>query len=383
MSGSAVLVGQGPDAGLLWHRGDPFAEQKAFEQGLAVVELGGREVLTVAGADRLEWLNSLSSGRFLGLGAGDSVQALLLGPTGHVQHWVLAVEDGEQLWLAGEPGHTTANAEMPGSRTSTAGSTDHGGPVTSTPLTPQGDTGNVRLGDYLNSMRFRMKVEVLPRPDVVPMWIGEKLRGEAGLPEAVAPDVAAPFGPGMLRLCKLSAPGGEAVGTSANTPRMSEAVVSDLAEKGGRVAGMWAWEAERIASGVPRIGVDTDERTLPNELGLYATELGKGCYTGQETVARVHNLGRPPRRLVRLLLDGSMNRLPGIGAPIQRAGKACGRAGASAMHHEEGPLALALVNRAVPVDAELVVDGIAAAQEVIVDPDIGLHLTPGRELRPH
>ena len=75
---------------------------------------------------------------------------------------------------------------------------------------------------------------------------------------------------------------------------------------------MWAYEALRIAAGVPRIGLDTDHRTIPNEIGLLgvAVHLDKGCYRGQETVARVHTLGRPPRRLVRLHLDGSVDALP-------------------------------------------------------------------------
>src|SRR5207302_1548626 len=72
------------------------------------------------------------------------------------------------------------------------------------------------------------------------------------------------------------------------------------------VAGMWAYEAARIAAYVPRPGVDTDHKTLPHEAGLIETavHLNKGCYRGQETVARVHNLGHPPRRLVFLHLDG-------------------------------------------------------------------------------
>jgi tRNA-modifying protein YgfZ len=104
--------------------------------------------------------------------------------------------------------------------------------------------------------------------------------------------------------------------------------------------------------------------------------LDKGCYRGQETVARVQNLSRPPRRLVRLHLDGSADALPAIGSPVLVDGREVGFAGSSARHHELGPIGLALVKRNVPVDAELVVDGIAAAQEVLVDPEIGLHVRP-------
>ncbi len=154
----------------------------------------------------------------------------------------------------------------------------------------------------------------------------------------------------------------------------------------GPAAGSWAFEALRIERGEPRFGIDTDERTIPNEVGWLADEpwgavhLDKGCYRGQETVARVHNLGRPPRRLTLLHLDGSENRLPAAGAPVTAPGapKALGAVGSSARHHELGPIALALLKRNTPVDAALEVDGLPAAQEVIVDPEIGLHFRPSR-----
>ena len=140
--------------------------------------------------------------------------------------------------------------------------------------------------------------------------------------------------------------------------------------------GLWAFEALRIARGEPRVGLDTDARTIPNEAGWIgpAVHLDKGCYRGQETVARVHTLGRPPRRLTLLHLDGSENRLPDLGAELLHGEKVVGFVGSSARHHELGPIALAMVKRNVPVDAVLDVDGMPAAQEVVVDPEVGLHV---------
>jgi hypothetical protein len=150
------------------------------------------------------------------------------------------------------------------------------------------------------------------------------------------------------------------------------------AEAAGPACGMWAFEALRIARGEPRLGLDTDHRTIPNEAGWIGTavHLDKGCYRGQETVARVHTLGRPPRRLTLLHVDGSDNRLPARGADLVLDGKAVGFVGTSARHHELGPVALAVVKRNVPVDATLTVDGLPAAQEVLVDPEVGLHVRP-------
>ncbi len=147
---------------------------------------------------------------------------------------------------------------------------------------------------------------------------------------------------------------------------------------GSARAGTWAYEARRIAAGVPRIGQDSDHRTIPNELGLLgpAVHLEKGCYRGQETVARVHTLGRPPRRLVRLHLDGSADALPAVGAALELDGRAVGFVGGSARHYELGPIALGLIKRNVDPGATLLVDGIAAGQEILVDPEVGLHVRP-------
>ncbi|MFC5727438.1 MULTISPECIES: YgfZ/GcvT domain-containing protein [Nocardioides] len=159
------------------------------------------------------------------------------------------------------------------------------------------------------------------------------------------------------------------------------------AQAAGPAAGLWAFEALRIARGEPRFGIDTDERTIPNEVGWLdgdhewaAVHMDKGCYRGQETVARVHNLGRPPRRLTLLHLDGSENRLPAPGLPVTLGaeGKVVGAVGSSARHHELGPIALALLKRNVDVAAPLEVDGLPAAQEVVVDPEVGLHFRPRR-----
>ena len=152
----------------------------------------------------------------------------------------------------------------------------------------------------------------------------------------------------------------------------------DLPDELGPPRGLWAWEALRIEAGAPRIGVDTDDRAIPNEVGLLniAVHLDKGCYRGQETVARVHTLGRPPRRLVRLLLDGSVDHLPPTGSAVMLEDKQVGTVGSAARHHELGPIALAVVKRSVDPTATLLADGVAASQELIVDPEVGLHVRP-------
>jgi folate-binding protein YgfZ len=143
------------------------------------------------------------------------------------------------------------------------------------------------------------------------------------------------------------------------------------------VAGLWAFEAARIAARVPRPGLDTDHKTLPHEVGVVdsAVHLNKGCYRGQETVARIQNVGHPPRRLVFLHLDGSVDRLPAHGSPLTlEDGTQVGFVGSAARHFELGPSGLGLVKRSLDVSATLLADGVAAAQEVVVSPEAGANV---------
>ncbi len=153
----------------------------------------------------------------------------------------------------------------------------------------------------------------------------------------------------------------------------------DLAAYDGPVAGVGAWEALRVAARTPRLGLDTDHRTLPHEVGWLTTavHLDKGCYRGQETVARVHNLGRPPRRLVLLHLDGSDSELPVTGADVAQDGRTVGRVGTAVRHHELGPVALALVKRTVDDGADLLAGPVAA--RVDDEPAFELPVSPARQ----
>ncbi|WP_426245924.1 YgfZ/GcvT domain-containing protein [Nocardioides sp. LHG3406-4] len=191
--------------------------------------------------------------------------------------------------------------------------------------------------EFLNRMRFMMRVEVVEVTD----------------------DVAVTWRAGHYDL----------------VPRER---LTEYAAAAGPPCGSWAFEALRIERGEVRYGIDTDHRTIPNEVGAIpaAVHLDKGCYRGQETVARVHTLGRPPRRLTLLHLDGSENRLPAAGGDVRLGDKVVGFVGSSARHHELGPIALALLKRNVPIDAALDVEGMPAAQEPVVDPEIGLHVRP-------
>lgn len=306
-----------PDAGVAWHYGDPFREQRTYMAGAGYVDRSHRDVVRITGPDRLSWLHSLTTQHLAQLEPHTGTTSLVLSPNGHVEHVLHLVDDGAAVWAHVEPGQ--------------------GRPLVA----------------FLDSMRFMLRVEV----------------------DDVTEDFA---------VLTLAAPSGAADGLLVRTDRLGTDVFVPRAElvghagSAGPAAGMWAYEALRIAAHIPREGRETDHRTIPHEVGWIETavHLNKGCYRGQETVARVHNLGRPPRRLVFLHLDGSAERLPEHGDPVTSDGADIGFVTSAAYHYELGSIGLALVKRSVPIDATLVAGGVPASQEVVVSPDAGLHFRP-------
>ncbi len=309
-----------PDAGVAAHYGDPFAEQRALSRAAGLVDRSHHPILRITGDDRLAWLHSLTTQDLEHLPPGQAAQALVLSPSGHIEHHLTLADDGAAVWLHVEPGTAAA------------------------------------LLAFLASMRFLLRVEPA---DVT---------GEFALLSLLGPDAAGAV-PGDAVIA-MSDP----FGVDVVIPRdRLAAVAAGLRQRGVRLAGVMAYEALRIAAHRPRLGLDTDHRTIPHEVGWIETavHLSKGCYRGQETVARVHNLGHPPRRLVFLHLDGSGEVLPAHGDPVTMGDADVGFTGSAARHFEQGPVALALIRRTVPVDAALRAGGVPAAQEVVVPPDAG------------
>ena len=323
-----AVPAEGADAGVAWHYGDPLREQRSASEAAGLVDRSNRDVLIVPGPDRLGWLHAITSQHVSALADGDSTQALVLSPNGHVeQHWNVT-ELGDQIWLDTEPG---AADEVLG---------------------------------YLLKMRFMKRVEpaVVTADFALLSLVGPgagQVLADAGLP---APTTGAEEVPGGGFVRRVD------TGFDLMVPRAALAVVAGrLVDGGAAPVGAWADTALRIVRHQPRLGVDTDHRTLPHEVGWIgpAVHLDKGCYRGQETVARVQNLGRPPRRLVLLHLSGDSEQLPAPGSPVERDGRAVGFVGSSAHHFEDGQIALAVVKRGVAISDALSVGG----HPVAIDPD--------------
>ncbi|MFI6261097.1 YgfZ/GcvT domain-containing protein [Micromonospora sp. NPDC051006] len=335
--------------GVAAHYGDPMREQRVLDTAVGLVDRSHRGVVAVPGEERASWLHTLTSQHLADLTAGEGTELLVLSPHGHVEQHAMVAEDGLTTWLDTEPGAT-------------------GGLLT-----------------YLEKMRFFSKVE--PRDATADHALLSLVGPEAtaaletlGVTGLAAPDAVAVPGPKFrqgtvpprpsVRYAVKPLPvGGWArrvpLGVDLLVPRESmEQVVAQLRGAGVPVAGLWAYEAIRVAARRPRVGVDTDHRTIPAEVDLIepAVHLEKGCYRGQETVARVHNMGRPPRRLVLLHLDGvTTDQPPVAGTPVTLDGRAVGFVGTAVHHYELGQIALAVIKRNVPEDARLLINETVAA----------------------
>lgn len=339
LSRPGAVEAAGADAGVAAHYGEPLREQRALAAGTAVVDLSSRGVVTVTGPDRLSWLNTLSSQQVTALQPGESSELLLLSVQGRIEFDARIVDDGGTAWLIVEGAEAAP------------------------------------LAEYLNRMKFMLRVDIA---DASADWA--VVGSTAAVPEWASlvawqdpwPHVSA-GGYSYATVAEENHPGLERPWFEYLVPAADlEHMVADRP-----LAGVMSSEALRIAAWRPRIGAETDDRTIPHELDLLRTavHLAKGCYKGQETIARVHNLGHPPRRLVFLQLDGSQHTLPAAGSVVLAGDRKVGAVTSVAQHYEMGPVALAVIKRSVAPDEILtVLDGdepYTAGQELIVAPDAG------------
>lgn len=349
----AVATTSAAEPGVAAHYGEPFREQRALAAGTALVDLSGRGVVTVTGPDRLTWLDSLTSQALSRLAPGASAETLLLDPSGRIEHVIRVVDDGETTWLLLDRDETAA------------------------------------LAAWLDRMRFTLRVEIADRTgDLATLaTLGDASAAALVLSLADDPvswlDPWAQVQPGGWQYAVVDEH--PSAGWTYRETLVPRAVLDTLASRAAQaqvgLAGADALEALRIAAWRPRHATEVDDRSIPHELDLLrsSVHLAKGCYRGQETVAKVHNLGHPPRRLVLLQLDGSDSALPGHGDVVTalKGGEPTevGVVTSSAWHFEEGPIALAVIKRSVPVDLELTVTAgevrVAASQEVVVPPGAG------------
>jgi len=311
-------------AGVAWHYGDPLVEQRAAHNGTAIVDRSQRRVIAVAGPDAGEFLNNLLSQKLDTVPQGFSAGALDFDIKGHILHQMdLTLHEG------------TFYLDVP---------------------TGQFDS----LLDYLTKMIFWSKVTVEEADLALITLLGPQKNDELPIP------ATAVF---SREVDWLGIPRSDIA-----VPRASLVdAVSELEEAGGRLVGLMAYTAERVRACEPELAADLDNKAIAHEVPQWIARgqspafvhLEKGCYRGQETVARVENLGRSPRVLVLLNLDGSAPSLPAIGDPVELGTRQVGRVGTIVQDFEWGPIALALVKRSALSNPQLHIGDVAAS----LDPD--------------
>ena len=325
------------DQDVAWHYGDPLREQKNLVQGIGVVDISNRGVIKIVGKDRKVFLHSLTSQHIDRLKEKESCNTLLLTPNGHIEHELHVINEKEEILLIVEKSSLIPVLEF---------------------FKKMVFMSEVVITDETSNLATVFE-PIREIHNDFPTWLtplnysGQPIQ-DAGQSAGGDPNRYVPKRPGVFQ--------GREILINRNE-------LEKYLKSKESLAGTWALEALRIAAGVARVVVDADHRTIPHEIGLIgnAVHLEKGCYRGQETIARVHNLGKPPRKLVLIHLDGSPNRLPKEKSPIIVDGVEVGFVGSSAQHYELGPIALGIVKSKTEVLLNLAVDEIPGTmQEVVV-----------------
>lgn len=312
LQGSSALSNQ--------HFGNPLAEQRKLANGDAIVVREDQAVIEVVGEEAKKWLHSLTSQNILNLAPGESTESLLLSPTGHIEFQLKIIATDNSCFII-----TDADARE-------------------------------ALVAWLTKMIFRTKV-VITQPDLFVVGSFQAL-------ELDAP-------------CWIDGFSGEAKASVRYASTRADFSYREyLVESIPSIdrAGLMAYEALRIAAGRPEIS-DVDDKSLPHEFDWLASavHLSKGCYRGQEAVAKIHNLGHPPRRLIILHLEQG-DVLANPGEAVFYGDKEVGKVIAAALHYELGSIALALVSRVTPyLDLAIAVgeNRYVATQQVLVPHDAG------------
>lgn len=315
------------------HFGDPFGEQLDYEAGTALAVLGPVGLVSVSGTDRQTWLTTLSSQVLTGKPHGTSQELLLLDSNGRIEYAAGVINDdtSDTTWLMVEP----QQAEP--------------------------------LVQFLESMKFMSRVEIEDKSGQYLAFSAAR-NADATPPEGTLrwDDPWPGVEDGGAQYYQGKHP---AHATATSVYLVPERLAGEFAaETELKLAGTLAAEATRVAAWRPRWAAEVDSRTMPAELDWLRTavHVNKGCYCGQESVARILNLGKPPRRLTFLQLDGSQGNLPAPGDAVEFSGRQVGVITSVARHAEMGPIALALLKRGLDPEAALTVGTVAAAQELIV-----------------
>lgn len=299
--------------------GDPGLA--ALRTGAALVERTGRGILRLSGKDPIGMLNAILTNS-VPPGAEPGAYALLLNPKGRIQADLRVVKSGDDVLVDTEAEGADAAREILGRYA----------PFSRVKLEDLSGAWSV-LGLYGPGTPDMLGGLALPEHETAEVEVG----GETLL----AASVAAPV------------PGFDLLGPSEAVARARE----HLAARGAVPAGAYAYETARVEAGIPRFGADLTPENFPGEAGVLerAVDFGKGCYPGQETVARMRYRGHPNKTLYRASLPGER---PAPGTPLLQDDKTVGMITSVAPLPADGEtLALCYLSRSADLDAPVTASG--------------------------
>jgi aminomethyltransferase len=297
--GSQAVTGEYSGADTVLNFGSAAEELDALRHGCGVFDLGWRGKLVVSGEDRVRWLNGMVSNNTRDLRQDFGNYSFVLNAQGRIQGDLLAFQRGEFYVVETEAGQIATIREFLdryiimddveiGDISGKLTSIGVAGPGAAEVLSKAGLLpGAAKPGQLLdgswNGIGFSLVRDPIEARDWYELWLA---------------------------------------------PENVEAVWHALVAGGASPVGAEALEWQRILLGLPRVGVDTGARELPQETGQeYALHYTKGCYIGQEIVERIHARGQVNRRLMGLIVDGD---LPARGSKVMAGEKELGEVTSSA-----------------------------------------------------
>jgi len=273
------------------HYGDPLAEHSALYESAGIIDLSFRSRLCVLGADRVKFLNGQVTNNVKDLRTSEGCYAALVSAKGKIQSDLHIFMLENEILLDFEPGLT--------------------------------ETVRQRLEKYV----IAEDVQVADVSALYGLWsvqgpaaaaLLKKLPWIHAIPEkpyALAKfDDAAVGEIYVMNHARTISAGYDLFVPSQSMPAVAAQLLAAAKESSGRLCGWQALETARIEAGIPRFGVDMDETNLaPETLGAYAISYSKGCYIGQEVIARVRTYGQVAKALRGLRLPDDLPALPNKG----------------------------------------------------------------------
>jgi tRNA-modifying protein YgfZ len=305
-------------------------QYRQLREECGLLDRSDRGVLLVSGAEAADYLQGQLTNDVEALGPGEGQYAALLDRKGHMQADMRVLRPGEEQSF----------------------------PIDTEPVALEAARRHLQM----YKIGREAEVEDVSGERAILSLIGPRSVEIAGTPALPANACEAVAVGGVECVAVGTAGGIDLIAAAAERERLRAALI----DAGAVEVSAEAAEILRIERGIPRFGAEMGTETMPAEAGIVedAVSFTKGCYIGQETVARLHYKGRPNRHLRGLRLSATA----APGAALRLGEKEVGRLGGAAVSPALGPIGLAIVRREAEPGTELAVGEDGVTGEVVALP---------------